>query len=394
MLERLNSQETDGIIAIMQKFQEDTRPGKIDLGIGVYRNEQGVTPIFSAVKKASLFLAKAQTTMAYTAMSGEKDYLNLLAEIVFGGSVEERNIASVATVGGSGAIHHAAEIISRANPTATVWLPTPSWSNHSAIFAHVGLETKAYRYFCHETKGIDFEGLKSDLFKAQSDDVILLHGCCHNPTGADLNQDQWLAVTGILEKTRAVPMIDLAYQGFGDGLEADSYGVRLMVSTLPECFVATTNSKNFSIYRERTGALFLTTENAETKQNALSNLVSLNRLNFSFPPDHGARLVTTVLADPDLKREWQQELEAARIRLVTLRDSLADTLKKEIRSDRFDFIRYHKGMFSYLGLTEKTVSDLKDQFGVYMLPDSRINIAGMKKDQIPSLAHAISTVIS
>jgi aspartate/tyrosine/aromatic aminotransferase len=272
-----------------------------------------------------------------------------------------------------------------------VWLSNPTWPNHPSIIKYLGMPMAEYRYFDAATRGIDFAGLMADLAQVAKGDAVLLHGCCHNPTGANLTMDQWSAVVDLLAAKGAVPFVDLAYQGFGDGLEEDAAATRLIADAFPEVLIAASCSKNFGIYRERTGILIALTS-ADRKAVVQGNLNFLNRQNYSFPPDHGARLVTMILEDAQLTAEWKAELEEVRQNMLGLRKALADELRRATNSDRFDFVAHHRGMFSRLGLTEAQVNRLREEHGIYMVGDSRINIAGLNARTVPILAAAIAQV--
>jgi aromatic-amino-acid transaminase len=275
-----------------------------------------------------------------------------------------------------------------ASPGARVWVSDPTWPNHLSILGYLGMEVAPYRYFDGDTRAVDFAAMMADLAGAKAGDVVLLHGCCHNPTGANLTLPQWAEVADLLERTGAVPMVDIAYQGFGDGLEADAAGVRLIAGRLPEVLVAASCSKNFGIYRERTGALIALSDPSR-REVTQGTLAFLNRQNFSFPPDHGARLVTMILTDPALRAEWETELEEVRLSMLALRETLARELRDLSGSDRFGFIAQHRGMFSRLGASPEQVERLKAEHGIYMVGDSRLNIAGLNARTVPILARAI-----
>lgn len=388
MLESLNPQPQDKILQLIAMFRDDPRADKIDLGVGVYKDATGLTPVMRAVKAAEKKLWEVEKTKTYTGLAGEPAYNAAMVSMILGGGFADR-AASVATPGGTGAIRQALELIRLASPTATVWLSNPTWPNHPSIIKYLGMKMAEYRYFDAETRGIDFAGLMEDLGRVQAGDAVLLHGCCHNPTGANLNADQWAQVTDLLLARGAIPFVDLAYQGFGDGLEEDAAATRMIAAKFPEVLIAASCSKNFGIYRERTGILIALGE-ATRKAVTQGNLNFLNRQNYSFPPDHGARLVTMILEDDALRADWKAELEEVRLNMLTLRQSLADELRKATNSDRFDFVATHRGMFSRLGLTEAQVNILRETHGIYMVGDSRINIAGLNAKTVPILAAAIA----
>lgn len=390
MLEALNPQPQDKILQLIAMFREDARTSKIDLGVGVYKDPTGLTPVMRAVKAAEKKLWESETTKTYTGLAGEPAYNTALTTMILGPGFADR-AASVATPGGTGAIRQALELIKLATAGATVWLSNPTWPNHPSIIKYLGMKLAEYRYFDAATRGIDFDGLKADLAKVAKGDVVLLHGCCHNPTGANLNAAQWAEVAEILSAKGAIPFIDLAYQGFGDGLEEDAAATRLIAASFPEVLIAASCSKNFGIYRERTGILIALAEPSR-KAVVQGNLNFLNRQNFSFPPDHGARLVTMILEDAALTADWKAELEEVRLNMLTLRQSLSEELRRATNSDRYDFIAHHRGMFSRIGITEAQVNELREKHGIYMVGDSRINIAGLNAKTVPILAQAIASV--
>ena len=392
MLEQLNPQPQDKILQLIAMYREDPRADKIDLGVGVYKDATGLTPVMRAVKAAEKQLWEIETTKTYTGLAGEPAYNAAMIEMILGAGFAER-AASVATPGGTGAIRQALELIKLASPKAKVWLSNPTWPNHPSIIKYLGMQMAEYRYFDAETRGIDFDGLMQDLANVAAGDAVLLHGCCHNPTGANLNADQWAQVAALLLAKGAIPFVDLAYQGFGDGLEEDAAATRMIAATFPEVLIAASCSKNFGIYRERTGILIALGE-ASRKAVTQGNLNFLNRQNYSFPPDHGARLVTMILQDDALRADWKAELEEVRQNMLGLRQSLADALRLATNSDRFDFVASHRGMFSRLGLTEAQVNLLREEHGIYMVGDSRINIAGLNAKTVPIVAAAIAKVTS
>ncbi len=391
MLETLVPQPQDKILSLIQMYRDDPRTGKIDLGLGVYKDATGLTPVMRAVKTAERQLWETETTKTYTGLAGEPAFHAALSGLILGDTVTSDRIAAVATPGGTGAIRQAFELVRMASPGAKVWLSDPTWPNHPSILRYLGMEVATYRYFDETTRGVDFGGMMHDLGKVAPGDVVLLHGCCHNPTGANLTLPEWAAVADMLVAKGAVPLVDLAYQGFGDGLEADAAGTRLIAARCPEVLVAASCSKNFGIYRERTGLLMALGE-ASRKGVVQGNLAYLNRQNFSFPPDHGARLVTMILTDPMLRADWMAELEAVRRSMLGLRTALAAALQAAAGSDRFGFLAAHRGMFSRLGATEMQVERLRAEHGIYMVSDSRLNIAGLNAGSVPVLAQAILDV--
>lgn len=389
MFETLKPQPADKILELVQMYRDDPRDTKIDLGVGVYKDATGLTPIMRSVKAAEQQLWQQQDTKVYTNLSGDPAFADAMIGLVLGDAVPRQNIAAAATPGGTGAVRQLFELVQMANPDARVFVSNPTWPNHLSILDYLKIETVKYRYFDAETCGVDFQGMTEDLKQARKGDIVLLHGCCHNPTGANLNATEWDDVIDILLKTGATPMIDIAYQGFGDGLEQDAAATRKVAAGVPECLLAASCSKNFGIYRERTGIAMLISANASTQGLNQGSLASLNRQNFSFPPDHGARLVTMILNDDALRADWQSELEDIRVSMLDLREQLANELRALSGSDRFGFLAQHRGMFSLLGATPDKVKELRKDHGVYMLGDSRMNIAGLNTKTVPMLAKAI-----
>lgn len=391
MLESLNPQPQDKILALISMYREDPRPVKIDLGVGVYKDPTGLTPVMRAVKAAEKTLWEVETTKTYTGLAGEPAYNAAMVGLILGAGFADR-AASVATPGGTGAIRQALELIRMAAPKARVWMSDPTWPNHPSIVRYLGMPAATYRYFDIASSMVDVEGMLADLAQVASGDVVLLHGCCHNPTGANLGPADWDRVIALLKDRGAVPLVDLAYQGFGDGLDADAEATRKVAAAFPEVLIAASCSKNFGIYRERTGILIALTSPAR-KAVVQGNLAFLNRQNYSFPPDHGARLVTMILEDAALTATWKAELEEVRRNMLGLRQQLADALRQATNSDRFDFVAHHRGMFSRLGLSEAQVETLRKDHAIYMVSDSRINIAGLNAQTVPVLARAIAQVI-
>ena len=391
MLEALKPQAQDQILQLIQMYKDDPRSTKIDLGVGVYKDATGLTPVMRAVKVAEKQLWETEVTKTYTGLAGEPAFNLAAAKMILGDSVPMDRVASVATPGGTGAIRQALELIKFASPSATVWLSNPTWPNHPSIIRYLGMKMAEYRYFDAETRGIDIAGLLVDLGRVAPGDVVLLHGCCHNPTGANLNAAEWAAVADVLAARGAIPFVDLAYQGFGDGLEEDAAATRMIAARFEQVLIAASCSKNFGIYRERTGILIGLFDAAQ-RATLQGNLAFLNRQNFSFPPDHGARLVTMILEDAVLCADWKAELEEVRLNMLSLRTALADALRAATGSDRYGFVAQHRGMFSRLGLTPDQVQTLRLEHGIYMVGDSRINIAGLNARTVPILAAAIARV--
>ncbi|SDW66906.1 aromatic amino acid transaminase [Litoreibacter albidus] len=389
MFEALTAQPADKILSLMAAYRDDPRDDKIDLGVGVYKNALGETPVMRAVKAAEQMLWETETTKSYTGLAGDVGYHNAMRELVLGTAAAPDQVAAAATPGGTGAIRQALELIKMASPSATVWLSAPTWPNHPSIIRYLGMPMAEYRYFDATTRGVDFGGMLTDLDAAKPGDVVLLHGCCHNPTGANLTASQWQEVAYLLKAKQLIPFVDIAYQGFGDGLDADAFGPRHLAKTQPEMLIAASCSKNFGIYRERAGVLMAVSQDPSKTALTQGTLAHLNRQNYSFPPDHGARLVTLVLGDDALRADWLEELDGIRTGMLALRQNLADALRKRTNSDRFDFLAQHRGMFSRLGATEAQVAQMRENHGVYMVSDSRMNIAGLNAQSVPVLADAI-----
>lgn len=394
MFETLKPSPPDKIIELLETYRADPRAEKLDLGVGVYKDANGDTPVMRAVKAAEKRLLETQDSKSYVGILGDLDFVRALAELALGASVPADRLAGAQTPGGTGAIRQLLELVKRSNPAATVWYSDPTWPNHPAMLAHLGIAARTYRYFDPATGGVDFAAMMADVVAMQPGDVLLLHGCCHNPTGANLTPEQWAEITDFVVKARVVPFVDLAYQGFGDGLDADVAGLRHMAAAVPEMLLAVSCSKNFGLYRDRVGAAFALSATPAQAAVTKANLASLNRLNFSFPPDHGAKVVAVILADPELRADWQAELEAMRTGMLELRTGLADALRRATNSDRFDFVGIHRGMFSRLGLGPEQVARLREDFGIYVVGDSRINVAGLPAQGLDKLAAAIATVES
>ena len=392
MFNALRPQPADKILALIQMFKADLRADKIDLGVGVYKDPAGLTPVMRAVKQAERQLIEVETTKTYTALAGEPEFHRLMAELVLGPIFDQPRLSAIATPGGTGALRQGFEMIKLASQTAKVWLSNPTWPNHPSILRFLGIEMREYRYFDVASGGVDMAGMLSDLSQVKAGDVVLLHGCCHNPTGANLTMAQWADVVKVLNDRGAIPFVDLAYQGFGDGLDQDAQATRLIASTCPEVLIAASCSKNFGIYRERTGIL-MAMGDVGSQSVVQGNLAFLNRQNYSFPPDHGARLVTTILAESSLRQSWQSELEEVRQTMLGLRQNLAEALRTATNSDRFDFITTHRGMFSRLGVSPDIVEALRVQNGIYMVGDSRLNIAGLNAKTVPILAQAVAGLL-
>jgi aspartate/tyrosine/aromatic aminotransferase len=391
MFESVTPPEPDKIIRLMGMFAADTRAGKVDLGVGVYRSPEGRTPVMAAVKQAEERIWAAQDSKSYVGLRGDIGYLDAMRQLILGESTPTDRVAAAGTPGGTGAVRQVLETVHRLAPSATVWISDPTWPNHPAIIDHLGQKRQSYRYYDAATGGIDRPGMMADLARVGRGDLILLHGCCHNPTGADLLLDDWQEVAAICARTGAIPFVDMAYQGFGLGLEEDAAGVRLLAATLPEVLIAASCSKNFGLYRERVGAVLIVTAGKAAAEGVLAGM---NRQNFAFPPDHGARVVQEILGDEILGALWQSELDAMRRTMEGNRRALTEALREETGSDRFGFLAAHRGMFSLIGATAEQVDRLREVHGIYLVGDGRMNVAGLTPDTIPRVARALAEVLA
>ncbi|PJC87430.1 aromatic amino acid aminotransferase [Vibrio sp. HA2012] len=392
MFSHLPTPQIDPILSLSALFRDDPRKEKVDLGIGVYRNSQGETPILQAVKQAQIQLTESQTTKVYTGLAGREEFNQSMINLVLKGTSATGRVSAMQTPGASGALRMLADLIKVAQPDTTVWLSNPSYVNHRPVMEAAGLKVKLYRYLNPESKQVDTAAMLEDLSCLGAKDVVLFHGCCHNPTGADMDFSAWKAVTQLAQKNGFTPFVDIAYQGLGDGLEEDAWGVRYLADNLDEVLITTSCSKNFGLYRERAGAAIVVGKNLKDTINAKGKLLRLARATYTMPPDHGAALVQIVLDDPTLTAMWKEELDKMRQRLVGLRHSLCSELRSVHKSQQFDFIESHKGMFSVLGFSEDQMIQLRKQFGIYGVADGRVNIAGLKEADIPYVANAISQI--
>jgi len=392
MLSSLKPTPADPILQIMAEFQADQRPNKIDLGVGVYKDGAGLTVIPKAVKMAEARLLEGQDTKSYLGLLGDVGFAGLMSDLVLGDAVTSDRVSAIQTAGGSGALYILMNLVRVANPDATIWASTPTWSNHHAMAAGLGLKSRSYAYFNPKTRVVDADRMMEDLKAAGPNDIVLLHGCCHNPTGANLTLADWQRLTEMALAQGFTPFIDIAYQGFGDGLDEDAAGLRLMAARVPEMLIATSCSKNFALYRDRTGCAMVVSGSGEAQIVARANLMTLMRITYSMPPDHGAAVVRTILTDPELRTMWENELAAMRTRMLSLRQSLSNAMRARTNSDRFDFIAEHRGMFSLIGATPEQVARLRDEFAIYIVGDSRLNIAGLREERIDQIADAFAAV--
>ncbi|WP_116085756.1 amino acid aminotransferase [Tropicimonas sp. IMCC34011] len=392
MFAHLPAAEPDKILRVMAEFAADPRDGKIDLGVGVYKAEDGTTPVLKAVHDAEARILERQTTKGYTALSGDPGFRNAVAELVLGDVPQDR-LATLATPGGTGAIRQAFELARKAKSDLTVWVSDPTWTNHEAILDAMGIRWRRYRYYDQATGRADVSAMLEDLGDAARDDLVLLHGCCHNPTGADLTEADWRAIGDLLERSGAVPLVDLAYLGFADGIEADLAGLRHLAHRLPEFLLAFSGSKSFGLYRDRVGCVLALGADREAAQAMSGTLASINRHSYAFPPDHGARIVATILGDPGLRASWTEELSSMRTRINSLRRSFAEALTEATGNPGWQVLAEQRGMFSLLGLGDDAVRQMREAHAVYVVGGGRINIAGLTPASIPGAARAIADVL-
>lgn len=391
MFKQLAEAQPDPILSLTLAFREDPREEKVDLGIGVYRNNQGQTPIMQAVQLAQQQVVANQTTKAYVGLAGSEPFNQSMMDLLLTGTSAHSRAAAVQTPGASGALRMLADLMHLAQPDTTVWITNPSYVNHKPVMEAAGLKVRFYPYFNPETKQVDSDAMLAELAKAGPKDVVLLHGCCHNPTGADISFANWQAITDLANKNGFLPFVDIAYQGFGDGLEQDAAGLQHLANNVEEMVIATSCSKNFGLYRERTGAAIVVSDSLQQANKAKGRILNLARSSYTMPPDHGAALVATVLNDAALTKVWKQELSEMQQRLVSLRHGLVEAVRAQ-GSEQFDFICLHKGMFSVTGLSPEQIGRLRDEFAIYAVGDGRINIAGLQENQLDYVAKALLTV--
>ena len=394
MLERFQPVPPDPILGLGQLYAADPRDDKIDLGVGVFKDAAGNTPIMTAVRKAEVVLHDQQTTKAYKGLAGDEAFRDEMRQLVLGDAVPADRVATIQTPGGTGAIRQLYETLKMINTDATLWVSDPTWPSHVGMAKHMGLKLAKYRYFDAATSNVDTAAMMEDIQAMQPGDVLLLHGCCHNPTGANLGSEDWQALTDFVLEKNVTPFVDIAYQGFGDGLAEDAANLRMMAARVPEMLIAASCSKNFGLYRDRVGCAMAVCSSAEQHSVVSRNLAVLNRLNYSFAPDHGAACVAIILGDTALRAEWESELNDMRATMMTIRQDLADALRRQCNSDRFDFIAEHRGMFSRLGLATPEVEALRTDHGMYVVGDSRINIAGLSGGRHEPFANAVAAVLA
>ena len=396
MLDRLPRLPDDPILGLAAACRADDNPDKVDLTVGIYMDEAGLCPVFDAIKQAERALLDAEDSKAYLPPAGVADFNSGMQRLVLGedsAALAAGRVSSIQAPGGCGALRIGAEVLQAAVPGARVWVSDPSWPVHRPLIGSVGLQFATYRYYDAASHGVDFDGMVEDLRAAGSDDLVLLHGCCHNPCGADLSPAQWSVIADMAEAQGFTPFIDIAYQGLGDGLDRDAAGIRLLASRLPELVVAASCSKNMGLYRERTGATLFICRSADNAEALLSQAKVAARRVYSMPPAHGALLAGHVLGDAALRASWEAELLTMCERINGLRGELVTRLSASTGRD-FGFIAREKGMFSFLGLSAEQVQRLREEYSVYMLGSSRINVAGVRASNIDYLCEAIAGVLA
>jgi aspartate/tyrosine/aromatic aminotransferase len=393
LFQQLSRLNPDAILGLMAKFRADSSAHKVDLGVGVFRDLTGNTPILDCVRRAEQTVLAAQSTKSYVSAAGREEFNNAVEELVLGtahGARRERRARTVQAPGGCGALRVGAELIRAAAPSATVHVSDPTWGNHIPLLGSSGLRLDRYPYYYPSTHELRFEAMLERLDRAAPGDVVLVHACCHNPSGADLGQAQWQTLIELLQRRRLVPFLDLAYQGFGDDLVADVAGVRLVAEKLPEVLIATSYSKNLGLYRERVGALIVVSENESRAEAVQSHVLQIARSIYSMPPDHGAAIAACIFADSNLRESWIAELAIMRDRIKDMRVLLARHLRAATGNDSFDFIQAQRGMFSLLGVSPAVVDRLRDQHHIYMTSDSRMNLAGIMPHNVAYVAQSIA----
>ncbi|OOV88617.1 aromatic amino acid transaminase [Oceanospirillum linum] len=396
MFENVKAIPGDALLALMMEFKKDPTPAKIDLGVGVYKDDAGLTPILPAVKKAEALILENEQSKGYIGPAGAPELAPLLQSLMLGDQhnlIREKRIATTQTPGGTGALRVAGDLINALNPNAKIWVSDPTWSNHFHVFAGAGIEVRTYPYYDAQQNALAFENMLAAIHEIPSGDVILLHASCHNPTGIDPTLEQWQQISDLVAERALLPLIDCAYQGFGDGLEEDVQGLKLILEKSPEALITTSCSKNFGLYNERIGALSVVAAEPEHCNNVFSQACNCIRANYSNPPAHGAAIVTTILSDQALRQQWETELSEMRTRIHRMRTELVKNLSALSDERDFSFIAAQKGMFSYSGLSRDEVKYLKDKYAIYAVDSGRINIAGINDGNLGRLSQAIAEAI-
>lgn len=396
MLNAVEKLPPDPILGLTVAYNNDANPNKIDLGAGVYKDEMGITPVFDAVSRAEELWFRQEATKVYIPPPGFPDFNTAIALLTLGRdhpALRANRVGAVMAPGGCGALRVGAELINRCRAGARLWVSSPTWANHVPLLGTAGLKIQEYPYYDPENHEVMFDKMLDALGKATKNDVVLFHGCCHNPTGADLTNEQWQDVGKLAARRGFLPYIDLAYQGLGDGVEEDAYGVRLFAESLPELLVAYSCSKNFGLYRERTGALIMVGETPAVAEANVSHACNIARTMYSMPPAHGGAIVKTILQTPELQSLWKEEVDRMRIRINSLRALLADTLHNKGARGNYEYVRNQRGMFSFLGIRKDQVRRLREEFSIYLVDSSRINIAGVSPRNIEYLTTSIVAVL-
>lgn len=392
MFETIEVAPPDAILGLNEAFQKDSAPRKINLGVGVFKDQTGVTPILKCVKEAERRLVESERSKSYLAIDGDPGFGRHVARLLLGNTTEFDRVATLQTPGGTGALRIAAEFVHAMFPSASIWTSTPTWANHPNVFKAAGLPVKTYRYFDPATNALDFDAMMEDLQTVPSGDVVLLHACCHNPTGVDPTLEQWQQIGALLSARQLLPLVDFAYQGFAEGLDEDAEGLRSLLQHLDELLVCSSFSKNFGLYRERVGALTAVSQTPAHSEAVLSQLKAVVRANYSNPPAHGAAIVATILEDRELTEWWHQELAEMRDRINGNRELLVANLAAAGIDRDFSFIRRQRGMFSFSGLTAEQVQSLRREHSIYIVGSGRINVAGITEDNVGHLCQAIAQV--
>lgn len=396
MFEKITAAPADPILGLTDIFRADARPNKINLGIGVYKDETGKTPVLTSVKKAEQYLLENETTKNYLGIEGIPAFASCTQELLFGKQspiIADKRARTAQTPGGTGGLRVAADFIANQTSAKRIWISNPSWPNHKNVFSAVGLEVLEYAYYDAANHALDFDGLLNSLKQAQAGDVVLFHGCCHNPTGIDPTAEQWAQLAELSVANGWLPLFDFAYQGFAKGLEEDAEGLRIFAAKHQELIVASSYSKNFGLYNERVGACTIVAADADTADRAFSQVKAAIRANYSNPPSHGAAVVATILGDDALRALWEQELTDMRQRIHRMRQLFVNTLQEKGAEQDFSFIINQNGMFSFSGLSKEQVLRLRDEFGVYAVNSGRVNVAGMTPDNMAPLCEAIVAVL-
>jgi len=393
LFETLQALPADTILGLIAEYRDDPRPNKIDLGVGVYRNAAGETPVLATIKKAEQRLLQTQTSKSYLGTAGDAAFNTAMQAMIFAGSAADDRLVTLQTPGGSGSLRVAAGLLMRAREDATVWVSEPTWANHVPLLGGAGLTLKAYPYYDTDKHVIHIDEMLETLRAAPKGDVVLLHACCHNPCGLDPSENEWREIAAVVAERELLPFIDIAYQGFASNIDDDAFAVRHMASVLPEMIVSSSCSKNFGLYRDRVGSLSLLSSTADSLAALASQANNYVRTVYSVPPDHGAAVVSIILNDDDLHTEWLAELKDMRDRLIEMRMLLNDALIEKIQDHDFSHLRCAKGMFCFLGISAEQIARLKQDFGIYMVDTSRINVAGITVDNVDYLADSIAAVL-